>query len=76
MDIGTELLRRYMVALVDCGVFSKDGYSPTMQACMLLERIASELMDEVDSASRLKISNLYSSAIARTLAAGGAGRNL
>lgn len=48
MDIGSELLSAYMEVIITTGAveWPKDGFKPRMQACMLLDKVAGDLMDK------------------------------
>jgi hypothetical protein len=45
MDIGSEMLARYMEFLASAKKWSDDGFSKRMQACMILDKVAGDMMD-------------------------------
>lgn len=68
MDIGSEMLARYMEFLASTETWSDSGFSNRMQVCMILDNIAGEMMDEAqDPSHQQKIFAVYDKIKRRTL---------
>ena len=71
MDIGSEMLARYMEFLASAEKWCDGGFSKRMQACMILDKVAGDMMDRAHNPKdRDAIYSVYASIKRRTLAAG------
>ena len=71
MDIGTEMLARYMEFLASAEKWFDGGFSKRMQACMILDKVAGDMMDGArNPKERDAIYSVYESIKRRTLDAG------
>lgn len=68
MDIESELLARYVEHMATARSRTTGAYSRPMDACVALEHVAGQMMDDATPSIRAKISFAYSGVICRVLA--------
>ena len=69
MEISTELLARYVSFMATASGLGRGGYSQAMQTCMILERVAGDMMDRAAPEQRAEICSIYQRVIAQVMAA-------